>query len=117
MIHVRFEFDEEKGSMTLRVDGHAGQNVYGQDIVCAAASILSTTLAQALKFDRTAGRLRRDPRIKLKAGDAIVTAHPKKESAERVLTEFLMAKAGYLVLSHNYPQYVMLEEDDITPQG
>ncbi len=115
MIHVKFEYGEN-GSMTLRVNGHAGQNVYGQDIVCAASSILATTLAQALKIDREAGKLRRDPRIKLKSGDAIVTAFPKAEHTDHVLTEFLMAKSGYLLLAHNYPQYVMLE-DDITPKA
>lgn len=116
MIHVKFEFTEDR--MTLRVNGHADQAVYGQDIVCAAASILSTTLAQALKFDRTAGRLRREPRIKFtKPGDANISACPKEEYKQIVLTEFLMAKSGFLLLAHNYPQYVMLEEDDITPQG
>jgi uncharacterized protein YsxB (DUF464 family) len=118
MIHVKFEFDDQRGSMTLRVKGHADQAVYGQDIVCAAASILSTTLAQSLKVDRTADRLRREPRIKFpKPGDALITAFPKEEYKQIVLTEFLMAKSGFLLLAYNYPQYVMLEEDDITPQG
>ena len=79
MIIVKFEENAERGSLTLRVNGHAGKNVYGQDIVCAAASILETQLAQKLIFDHKDGWLRREPRIKRRNGDAIITAWPREE--------------------------------------
>lgn len=112
MIIAKFEFDDEH--LSLKVSGHAGQNVYGQDIVCAAASILATTLGQTLKIDETAGRLRSAPRIKLKEGDANIMCRPKREFFGDVLTEFLTVRNGYIVMAHNYPEYVLC---DITPKG
>lgn len=112
MILVKFEEDPERGSLTLRVNGHAGQNVYGQDLVCAAASILELQLAQKLIFDEKAGWLRRDPRIKRRNGDAILTAWPRNEYRDAVVNEFAMTWTGYLLLARKYPQYVMLENED-----
>lgn len=116
MIIAKFEHNDEKGSLTLRVKGHAGANVYGKDLVCAVVSFNATALAQAFKFDYAAGKLRRAPRIKIHGGDAIVTAFPKKEYFGDVLTEFMYARTGFVLLAHNFPKYVMLAgDDDITP--
>ena len=111
MIIARFELDEERGSLTLRVSGHAGAAKAGEDIVCASASILAYTLAQTMKVDRTAGRLRYEPRIKLHDGDAVVTVRPTSEWTGAVLAEWFVVLNGYLLLAHNYPQYVTVDTE------
>ena len=107
MIHVKFEYDDEQ--IRLKVNGHAEQAVYGQDIICAAASVLTKTLAQCLKWYGDNGLLRSAPRLKLKGGDANIMCRPKATEFVRVMYDFLFAQTGFVLLAHNYPQYVMVE--------
>ena len=111
MIIVRFELDEERGTLTLRVNGHAGAAKAGEDTVCASATILAYTLAQTMKIDRTAGRLRYEPKIRLREGDAVVSVRPRAEWMRDVLTEWYVVMNGYLLLAHNYAKYVTLDTE------
>ena len=76
--------------------------------MCAAASILAYTVAQALQFMYEQGGLQKKPRIKLEEGDTIIVAKPKADSYAEALHTFFVAQVGYHLLAHNYPQYVSL---------
>jgi uncharacterized protein YsxB (DUF464 family) len=108
MVQAEFFTDKESGSITLKLSGHAGQAKKGEDIVCASASILAYTVAQALQFMYEQGDLKKKPHLKLEEGDTIIVAKPKPEAYAETLHAFFVAQVGYHLLAHNYPQYVSL---------
>ena len=110
MVVAKFEMDASRLMVSLHVKGHAGQNEPGHDIVCASASILAYTLAQNIKMSEERGHLKYSPKIKLKEGDSIITCRAKDEDAyTEILHTFLVIQTGYVLLAHNYPQYVAVE--------
>jgi uncharacterized protein YsxB (DUF464 family) len=108
MVRAEFFTNKESGSITLKLSGHAGQAEKGQDIVCAAASILAYTVAQALQFMYEQGELQKKPHIRLAEGDTIIVAKPNPETYAEALHTFFVAQVGYHLLAHNYPKYVSL---------
>ena len=108
MVKAEFFTNKEAGSITMKLTGHAGQAEKGQDIVCAAASILAYTVAQALQFMYEQGQLQKKPHIKLTEGDTVIVAKPREKAYAEALHTFFVAQVGYHLLSHNYPQYVTL---------
>ena len=110
MVVAKFGMDASRLMASLHVKGHAGQNVPGHDIVCASASILAYTLAQNIKMSDERGHLKFSPKIKLKEGDSIITCRAKdEETYAELLHAFLGIQTGYVLLAHNYPQYVAVE--------
>ena len=108
MVNAEFFTNKESGSITMKLSGHAQQDERGKDIVCAAASILAYTVAQALQFMYEQGELQKKPHIRLAEGDTIIVAKPKPETYAEALHTFFVAQVGYHLLAHNYPQYVSL---------
>lgn len=108
MIQVEFFTNKEAGSITMKLTGHAEQAKKGEDIVCAAASILAYTVAQALQFMYEEGDMQKKPHIKLDDGDTIIVAKPKAESYAEALHTFFVAQVGYHLLASNFPKYVAL---------
>lgn len=110
MVVARFGMDASRLMVSLHVKGHAGANAPGHDIVCASASILAYTLAQNIKMSEERGHLKYSPKIKLKEGDSIITCRAKDdETYAEMLHTFLVIQTGYMLLAHNYPQYVAVE--------
>lgn len=109
MIEVTFKQNHDTRQLRLTVIGHAGHAPIGQDIVCAAASILATTVAQIVKAMESHGDLEEEPLIKLEEGNAVVSCKVKSDElyAEASHTYFV-AKVGYSLLAHNFPKYVTL---------
>ena len=108
MIKATFTQEKENESIILKVEGHAGQDVKGHDIVCSAASILTYTIAQYLQYIYDRGGLQKKPHIVINDGDALIVAKPKSEYEAEVLNAFFVAEVGYSLLAQNYPQYVEL---------
>ena len=108
MIKVSFSRNEENQSITLKVNGHAGQASMGQDIVCASASILAYTVAQTLRYIHAQGGLKKKPVLKLDNGNALITCQPTEEYFGEVLQTYFVAEVGYNLLASNYPQFVEL---------
>ena len=106
---IKATFYHEDGTIALKVKGHAGQNEKGHDIVCSAASILTYTIAQYLRYVDKQGGLKTKPRIEIKDGDALIVAKPTEKYEGEVLNAFFVAEVGYSLLAQNYPQYVELE--------
>lgn len=110
MITVNITINRDTRECSLLVKGHAGQAEQGQDIVCAAASILAYTAAQRIKDIEREGHLTRPAVIIMTEGDAIVSCQAKDdETFEDVLHTMLVVQTGYSLLVHNYPQYVGLK--------
>ena len=108
MVQVEFFTNKEAGSITMKLTGHAEQAKKGEDIVCAAASILAYTVAQTLQFMYEEGDLQKKPHMKLDEGDTIIVAKPTAESYAEALHTFFVAQVGYHLLASNYPKYVTL---------
>lgn len=96
-----------KGSVTtITVDGHAGFNP-GNDIVCAAASMLTYTLVQNLLDLTGAGLLEwcktdeKDGSMKIK-----VKTNKKGEAVAKIAIKTIMT--GYELLQNQYPENVKL---------
>ena len=109
MIQAAFYTDKSSGSISLKVRGHAEAAEKGRDIICASASVLAYTVAQAMEHMYAEGGLRKKPRIEFAGGDATIVAKPKDDSYAEALHTFFVVQVGYSLLAHNYPQYVELK--------
>ena len=106
MIHVKYD----RKRMVLSVKGHAGFAPEGQDIVCAAASILACTAAAAVqdnaeKFFPVISQSKKDAEMRVEcrpAGGNI-------SSCRRVLDTIF---TGYELLAGRYPDHVKAEKED-----
>ena len=83
----------------LRVEGHAGAGAVGEDIVCAAASILLWTLVDAAQ----------EFQMHLYTNDGIaeVNCYPDEEQEEKCRFLFDTIWNGYGMLGENYPEHIM----------
>lgn len=108
MIQAKFSENTESKSITLTVNGHAGQAAAGQDIICSSASILMYTVAQMAQYMYSRHQLKKKPHIVMNDGNASITVKPKEEHYGEALHAYFVAQVGYSLLAHNYPQYVDL---------
>lgn len=108
MIKIHFWQEKDKGSIHLKVKGHAGTAPKGQDLVCASATMLVYTVAQAVSFMHEQGQLEEKPHIKIREGKAIVVASPKEDFYAEALHTFWVAQCGAHLLAKNYPEAVSL---------
>lgn len=84
---------------TLEVCGHAGYAPVGQDIVCAAASMLLYSLRAGLEsLDGVVGLQSAE-----KDGYACISAYKIPPEGKGM---FEMAEAGYKLLAQTYPDHV-----------
>lgn len=107
MVKISFWQEDDK-SIHLKVKGHANTAPKGQDLICASASMLVYTVAQAMTFMHDQGYLEEKPKIKMREGKASVVAIPKEAYRAEVLYTYWTAQCGAHVLAKNYPEYVTL---------
>ena len=108
MIHTSFYRNSADGSVRMEMQGHALTAPKGEDLVCAAATMVVYTLAQAVQFLYEQGRLEEKPKIQVEDGYAFVSASPNGDSLAETLMVFWVSQVGAYVLEHNYPQAVCL---------
>lgn len=108
MIVARF-YKKDDGSIHMALKGHAAAAPKGEDLICASATMLAYTVAQAVQFMFEHDKLRRKPEISIKDGSATVIATPTEDGYAEVLHTFWVAQCGAHLLAHNYPQHVKLE--------
>lgn len=89
----------------VTVKGHANQDEMGRDIVCAAVTMLTRTLAANCVNAEDHKRMR-EVEVRLDAGDAEIKAVPCKKLDSVVTLIFDTVCAGYELLSKQYPEYV-----------
>lgn len=112
MIEAVFELNDKLDTICLHVSGHAGSAEAGHDLVCAAASILTYTLAQIALILDADKKLRREPKTKLTDGETVITVRPKREYYDEALYAFYNCEVGMTLLAQNYPDFVK-----VTPFG
>lgn len=108
MIKATFHCDNESGTLSLIVKGHAGAAAAGQDLVCASASILVYTAAQVAQLMYRQRKLKNRPRIRLDGGNARIVVRPKCGYFHEAIHSFSVVQVGFSLLAANYPDFVGL---------
>ena len=109
MVYVKFYQKPSQGSIHMVMQGHANTAPAGADLVCAGATMMAYTLAQAVQFLYEQGKLRKKPKIRILEGKATVIATPAEDAYAETLHTFWVAQCGIHVLAHNYPRNVILD--------
>ncbi len=105
---TRVYFREYYDRYLLIVEGHADYNKNGDDIVCAAVSVLVYTFLNMLKDEECDGRLK-IRREALRDGYFCVEVEPfdfSKEKTKGIVETIVM---GLALLNEEYPEFVKLE--------
>lgn len=94
--------------LRLTADGHAGFAEVGQDIVCAAVTILVYTLAAAVGNMDAAGQARGSS-VELGSGHAeiVCAASPRWHACAKMICDQICA--GFDILRQMYPERVRYE--------
>ena len=108
MITAKFYLKPSNGSIHMTLKGHAQAAPYGEDLICASATMLVYTVGQAVTFMYEQGQLEEKPRVSIREGKAIVVAKPKEEYFAEALHTFWVAQCGAHTLACNYPEAVSL---------
>ncbi len=92
----------------LSMKGHAGSAEHGHDLVCAAASILAITLANAVLNMAECGQVR-DPKVELEAGMGDVSCRTIHKYEAPVTLIFDTICAGFELLASEHPDNIHYE--------
>lgn len=94
--------------VTVHVSGHAGSDVKGKDVVCAAVSALSQTLI--LSINRL---LKVEQSVKIENGLLTSTVQPVADTGEENKLKLLIESflIGILEIQREYPERVKIEKD------
>ena len=104
MIRARYG----RRALTLELRGHAQSAPKGQDLVCAAASALAFTAAEALQneADRFYPRLVRQP------GELRIACEPAEGSRRACRRLLDTIWVGFELLARDYPACVTAEKEE-----
>lgn len=105
---IQVTIGDRDGYLWLTMEGHAGTAPKGQDIVCAAATMLMYTAAQAALDMGSRGELQRPPTVKLDDGNAGVSFRPKDGAMEKGRLVLDVIRRGLEVLGKRYPENVAI---------
>lgn len=103
MIEIKFD----PKNLELKVEGHAGQDVKGKDIICSAVSMLFYTLAESLV--RSEDMMKKHPIITMEDGNGYIKCRPKKEYKRNISIMYWTVLNGLELLADEYPQYITFE--------
>ena len=104
MTHIYYDAE----GLELEVNGHANAGQMGEDIVCAAISILTQTLLQNLKIAQEREKFRMDYEYGT-PGEFRVKVHTWVNFYE-LQDMFSFVMVGLTMLENNYPEYIKIEE-------
>ena len=94
--------------LRIEIEGHAGYAEKGNDIVCAAESMLAYALAGVLEDAQQRGRTG----FRHREGDGrmVLSADPNMGSSQEIKAYFRMAVMGFRMLREQYPQHIEIRE-------
>lgn len=102
-------FSREPGELGLRVQGHSGSAPYGEDLVCAAASILAWTLVEATQEEPGYNAL-----FMANEEQTIIEVSccpdEEKQDACRVLYDTILT--GYQLLAEREPEHIEIRSEN-----
>ena len=104
---MRTVWNDDKISYEVKAKGHAGAGKYGQDIVCAAVSVLMQTLANEVEEAARAGTVALGV-VAHGDGWMKVEVTPTRESCNMVEAWVELVQDGLDALAESYPENVEL---------
>lgn len=104
---MQVDFRQEKGRIQVRIQGHAGYAPAGEDIVCAAASMLGALLEETLLRENTRGGLRAIS-IQKGSGALELSFSPTLSGWSRLSPVLEAVEHGFQLLSDKYPDFACL---------
>lgn len=90
---IRAHADVENGRMLFVVRGHAGVAPKGEDLICAAATILARALGETVTGDKE---------VRIEDGVFVLNC----ELTEKNRAYFDVAAKGFKLLGTQYPEFV-----------
>ena len=105
---IKVTIGDRDGVLWLSMAGHAGTAPKGQDIVCAAATMLMYTAAQAALDMCSRGELESPPSVMLDDGNAGVSFRPEEWAMEKGRLALDVIRRGLEVLGKRYPENVAI---------
>lgn len=107
MTHV--SITEKGNKFAVYIEGHAGYNLAGPDIVCAACSTLAYTLLQSiLSLDVAGGINELSYGENKETGSFYIELYADDKAIEQIRVIFQVIEAGYALLANEYPKNVKL---------
>lgn len=100
---ITVEYSRKGHRVTAR--GHAGSAPCGHDLICAAVSAVTYTLAENIRVMQEKGWLRSHT-VKLEPGDAVICADPAPGHRRQVEAAMDAVCAGYRILAETCPDFV-----------
>lgn len=101
-----YAYTEEKdGRFSFYVSGHAGYAAYGQDVICAGASILTSTLAEVICQLSDYSEVAMVD-LKLEPGNTVLSADVGESARERFREATFFFTVGFLMMSETYPKHI-----------
>ena len=105
---MQIDFQQERGQIQVRIRGHAGYAPAGEDIVCAAASMLGALLEETLLRENTQGGLR-FLSVQKSNGVLELDFSPTLSGWSRLSPVLEAVEHGFRLLADQYPSYVSLD--------
>ena len=102
MITITFK----PNTLELEINGHAGQNKKGEEIVCSAISTLFYTLGQALIDSEE--MLEEKLTFKDEDGAGYLSCKPKEKYKGNIVRSYWTILEGFRLVAENYEKYVKL---------
>ena len=102
MITITFK----PNTLELEINGHAGQNKKGEEIVCSAISTLFYTLGQALIDSEE--MLEEKLTFKDEDGAGYLSCKPKEKDKGNIVRSYWTILEGFRLVAENYEKYVKL---------
>lgn len=90
----------------IKIEGHAMAGVLGEDLVCAAATILTRTLHENLIALKEMGAFKKI-KCEIREGYAEFNFLPKKNSENTTAVIVKSILPGYKLLSDQYPENII----------
>ena len=103
---TKITYYDQGDEISINIEGHAGYDKIGSDIVCSAISILGQTLLAYLDTDHDVFR------YSLKEGK--IWAYAK---GRHVRTAFNVIMAGYWLIQNSYPDYLSVDRGCCIQRG
>ena len=103
---------DRAGLLTLEMDGHTGSAPAGQDLVCAAASILCYTLAARAGTLYAEGKLRSNPIVDLDSGHASIAMRPRGSADRETRAVWDTVGTGLRLLQREYPDCIRVDSGE-----
>lgn len=92
----------------ISISGHAGYNMEGNDVVCAAASMLFYTLQRSLQAVKAGMIKPKTLRIKEEPGNSTIKCTPLPQFEANVQVIFFTVLNGFEALMESFPENVKL---------